>query len=339
MATNIGLYTGTTGSLLITLLQNSYQGAKDCVNPSLLLEHIWQNIQSENLLSFDCGIPGIGWVLEWCNQNQLLDINSDEVLSDIDDFLYRKTVYGSIQQLPLMDLIGVSNYFYIRALSLNKGQSRYRHICHRECLLLVLEDIDAKYKIEIGKNKRLNRGEYFQFLPVYLLLLYRLLVLNIPSIKQDFSRVLCESIEVTLDFCNKRLTPEIDKSLLYYTALLYGVLLIVSKKHKIIIDEHNAQYQQLYNLGNIIKQKILPKITSKIDLIVLLALYQISTHDSQTDSDLQGLITEISCNHSFDSLPDTFSGGKGILEVIRFWLYFKQRKDITDFLLLHASIT
>lgn len=339
MATNIGLYTGSTGSLLITLLQNSYRGTGGYEDPSLFLEHIWQNIQSENHLSFDCGIPGIGWALEWCNQNQLLDINSDEVLSDIDDFLYRKTVYGSIQQLPLMDLIGMSNYFYIRALSLNKGQSRYRHICHRECLLLVLEDIDAKYKIEIDKNKRLNRGEYFHFLSVYLLLLYRLLVLNIPSIKQDFSRVLCESIEVTSDFFNKKLTAEIDKSLLYYTALLCEVLLIVSKKNKIIIDGHNEKYQQVYSLDSIIKQKILPKITSKIDLTVLLALYHIGTPDSQTYSDLQGLIKEISCNHSFDSLPDTFSGGKGILEVIRFWLYFKQRKDITDFLLLQTSIT
>lgn len=60
-----------------------------------LLDSIWNNINSKMTISFNSGLSGIGWGIEYLIQNQFIQGNSNDVCEDIDK---------TIMQLNLLKL-------------------------------------------------------------------------------------------------------------------------------------------------------------------------------------------------------------------------------------------
>jgi len=71
-------------------------------------------------LSFESGLTGIGWAIEWAVQHKLLlDTNTDEVLSDIDDALYIKIMYSKEDDMSFRTgILGKLKYFALRSKAL-----------------------------------------------------------------------------------------------------------------------------------------------------------------------------------------------------------------------------
>lgn len=108
--------------------------------------------------SFANGIPGLGWMIEFLVQKNILSLNSDQVLAEVDDNCYKMVLNCALakQTFEIGYVLGLATYHHIRAISRNEGQNFYRHFIHSQCLVL-LSDILKKYLQHLVE--RLKKGE------------------------------------------------------------------------------------------------------------------------------------------------------------------------------------
>lgn len=325
---NIGLYTGTIGVLLPRLLEYKLVKSEDRQKDiSFLLDVVYEGFGNINTLGFKNGITGVGWGLEWCAQHQLLRINSDEVLADIDDLLYRNTVYGSFNEHSLFELVWRANYFYRRGISKNKHQNRYRHLCHRECLFLVLEDIEKK-RVEDGHEMFTDDIEELRFLAQYFLLLSRVLMLRDQAIESAFYDIAQQIMD--------KLVLHLQKKNWQYEVPTLNAMIILAEVF--VVGSRNSRHyywaQQGEDLLHVLKDKVDKLEVDTHDTLSDLiqnALHYINTKDEQVREKLQNILGNI----AYDAFPDTLYQGKGIIDIVRILTKAPQyTTDMIDLLLL-----
>ncbi|PWK80339.1 hypothetical protein LX99_00804 [Mucilaginibacter oryzae] len=137
-----GLYNGKTGLALSYFLMgqitnNDYYTGRG----QHLLDELSDGMAAVNGSSFEEGLAGIGWAVEWLVQNEFISANTDEILGDLDDELYKTVVYEKSSGLSLNDgTIGKAMYFYKRWFARNADTPRNRRICNEECLVLLTDE-------------------------------------------------------------------------------------------------------------------------------------------------------------------------------------------------------
>ncbi len=132
---NVGLLNGLSGEALRLFLSEN----DTCHKKGLaLLDFIAEKIFSCKDYSFENGITGFGWLVAFLHQKKYLNINSDEILEDVDDQIYKITLADLGQDEPSIDkILGLVNYFLIRHRNNNVGENYYRKFAHSECLNLI----------------------------------------------------------------------------------------------------------------------------------------------------------------------------------------------------------
>src|SRR5215475_16042885 len=89
------LYKGKTGlCICYFLLFDISKDDSHLIKARNLLDELSGNIGNVKGLGFADGLAGIGWGIEWLVQNNYVDANTDEILEDLDDELYRSVVYS-----------------------------------------------------------------------------------------------------------------------------------------------------------------------------------------------------------------------------------------------------
>lgn len=138
-----GIMDGRMGRALIYAVAYRYSGQAVFESKAQqLLNYITDQIGNEDLLNFGCGITGIGWAIEWLAQNKFIIENTDEILADIDDEIYKSVIYGKSPSLSRnTGTLGKALYFYSRNQSENPGTPRYKTIANLECLILLIDEI------------------------------------------------------------------------------------------------------------------------------------------------------------------------------------------------------
>lgn len=119
---NLGLLNGLAGDILLDFLSCYQNGSLEIREAAeLKLEELIENFNEVNSFSFENGLLGLGWLIEFCAQNKFISINSDEILEDLDCLIYKVAVEritaSSFDSGHFMDLL---TYFGIR--SINKNQ-------------------------------------------------------------------------------------------------------------------------------------------------------------------------------------------------------------------------
>lgn len=143
---NYGLYYGKTGLTIAYYLMYSVLGKKNYVEKARsLVDDLGDNINNAQELNFENGLSGIGWGIEWLVQNKFIDANTNDILEEFDDELYKTVVFAKSLDLSLSKgTIGKAMYFYKRLTSRNQNTSRYRDICNQECLVLLIDELNDK---------------------------------------------------------------------------------------------------------------------------------------------------------------------------------------------------
>ncbi len=136
---NYGLYEGKMGVCIS--LYVSEQPA-DNIKAGELLDEIGENVCSIESFSFNDGLLGIGWGIEWLAQNQMLEVNTNEVLEDLDDEVYKLIMYNKADSIELnTGTLGRLLYLYKRVTSKNPDTNFYKDICNKECLVLLIDEL------------------------------------------------------------------------------------------------------------------------------------------------------------------------------------------------------
>jgi hypothetical protein len=109
------------------------------------LDALSAEIESMDDMSFDKGLAGIGWGIEWLSQVGYLKTNTDHFLEDFDDTLYKFVLFAPDRNLSLKEgTLGKIAYFLKRYESRNPSTHRYKRICHQECLVVLSDEIKDK---------------------------------------------------------------------------------------------------------------------------------------------------------------------------------------------------
>ena len=134
---NLGLYKGLSGHLLIDSLLNV--GITRRPN---LLDSISRNIGCLTDYSFNTGVLGVAWVLEWLTQNKYLYINTNEVLEEVDDNAYNIGVHLiSKSNNTIDDILGIISYLQIRIAKVSSKDLYFRLFPLIECLKLLIKKL------------------------------------------------------------------------------------------------------------------------------------------------------------------------------------------------------
>lgn len=142
--TDCSLLYGNTGMALVYYLAAKHTGNKAFEERGLtLLNHVAEEMETMQQVTYGKGLAGIGWCIEWLVQQALLaDTNTDEILSDADDILYKFALYDAPATISLLDgSIGFMAYFRKRFTSRNKNRNYVKNLFHQECLRLMIDDI------------------------------------------------------------------------------------------------------------------------------------------------------------------------------------------------------
>ncbi len=107
-----------------------------------LVDDVCNALGETNEMGYAYGFTGIGWCIEWLVQKGLITANTDEILEDFDDNVYKLVMFGVDKNISLHNgAIGKSAYFLKRMQAVNVETSRFKTICHHECLVLLTDEM------------------------------------------------------------------------------------------------------------------------------------------------------------------------------------------------------
>lgn len=150
-----GLWNGKAGEAIIYFILSKYTNNDFYLEKGFdLLDSLTENISGVKTVDFANGLSGIGWGIEWLVQNNFLEADTDDILEEIDDLLYKSVVYASDENISLENgTLGKIAYFIKRHQNINPAKNRYKNICHEECLIILTDEIENKL---LGENGIFN---------------------------------------------------------------------------------------------------------------------------------------------------------------------------------------
>lgn len=134
-----GLIDGLSGDALLLFLAPEKKSRDEGLE---LLNIISEKITASTDYSFDTGITGFGWLVAFLHQEKLIDIDSDDILEDFDDQIYKLTLQElSEQNTNISALLGFIDYHIIRHRNKNCDEQHFRKFIHQECINLMVEKL------------------------------------------------------------------------------------------------------------------------------------------------------------------------------------------------------
>jgi hypothetical protein len=225
---NVGLLNGLSGEALRLFLSKD----KVCHKKGqAVLDFIAENIFSCEDYSFENGITGFGWLIAFLHQEKYLHINSDEILEDVDDQIYKMTLADLGQDEPSIDqILGLVNYFLIRYRNNNIGENYYRKFAHLECLNLLFNYLISYIENCIG-GIHITFYEFNICCKILLKLGYSTEYLSFKNVND---RLIEFHIHFILFYEAKIITSNDFEKEIYIEGLLYLLLSAEQKKYEIL---------------------------------------------------------------------------------------------------------
>lgn len=226
-----GLYNGKTGLCICYFILSEIENNPNYeINARILLDEISDHIGDVEDLDFANGLAGIGWGIEWLVQNDFVDANTDEILEDLDDELYKSVVFAKAASLSLHNgTLGKAMYFYKRLTAQNPNPVRYRTLCNQECLVLLTDEInETLLNKETGllsvENLRQNLTlSQLTEIAQCLVFLIKLIPLRVNA--EVTEKLICAILSFTAKYAETFTTPNTKEQADAYQYLLYSYLL------------------------------------------------------------------------------------------------------------------
>jgi len=188
-----------------------------------LLDKVFANLSTSTPADFEYGLAGIGWSIEYLVQNNFAEGNTDEILEDVDNKVYRilNEEYNSSFELGN----GLTGYlFYLISRLRSKEKTLPMAQCiNRELLILAINKLDEMVISQFaGIVKEMNFDLFWRF-PVMLHSLTEAFKLNIYNAKICcIIRQLLPNIEANI--------PSLHINRLYLAVALKGVCSLIPDK-------------------------------------------------------------------------------------------------------------
>lgn len=219
-STSLGLKNGRCGLALLAFLlseKDERYKEKAFTHLNYLLEHVYES----SSLSFNEGLIGIGWTLEFLTQNQYISNSYDDLLHEIDDIIYKWVNFHQLDSFSLNNgYIGALLYFCYR-LKGDRISTSYRKLALKECTVRIL----GKLCVEAKKQTHARFSE-IEWRQLHVLTgFFR--KLNIQH------HITTELLHTTQNMVKKRIyIPQLQKERTFVNIIYF--IADADKKHKIL---------------------------------------------------------------------------------------------------------
>ncbi|SKA31065.1 hypothetical protein SAMN04488128_103403 [Chitinophaga eiseniae] len=216
-----GLLQGHTGMAIVHyLIGRHIDNHRFSESGLALLNEVSDVISSVEDLSYAHGLAGIGWGIEWLVQQGLLaDTDTDEVLSDVDDLLYKSTLFGKRSSISLHHgTTGLLAYFHKRYTSRNPGSSHIKNLYHHECISLLIDDIATQ---QTGQRYPFSEGLFLAELGGMMAHLSAVSKINIVTTENILYDAVAATDHFLQQLCDARELPAVPGDGDYYLRALF----------------------------------------------------------------------------------------------------------------------
>lgn len=146
---HLGLLNGKMGIAIFFYLYGQYTKIKLYENfADDLIDEIYNELNIELPIDFSGGLMGIGWGIEYLVQNRFLEGDTDDVLKEIDDAVYRATLRTPLLVESDKDLYGFGLYYLARLQGKVADDSNLNTIIKKQMLVYLHDDCERLLSLD-----------------------------------------------------------------------------------------------------------------------------------------------------------------------------------------------
>ena len=151
---NIGLLNGKMGIAIFFYHYSRYSGAKIFEDyAGELIDEIYEGINNSTPIDFTNGLTGIGWGIEYLVKNKYVEADTDEALSEIDNSVYRNSLYRPFLLENDKHLFGYGLYYIARLRENENDDDNLNTLFKKQHLIYLTDDVE----------RILTQKEYLKF--------------------------------------------------------------------------------------------------------------------------------------------------------------------------------
>lgn len=110
-----------------------------------LIDEIYEEITLNTPAGFENGLAGIGWGIEYLVQNNFIEADTDEVLEEFDNRIFKELIYNTPKEIGLLDgILGISFYFLKRIQNTVSNDEKIPTLTNKQALIHVIDELDRK---------------------------------------------------------------------------------------------------------------------------------------------------------------------------------------------------
>ncbi len=110
-----------------------------------LIDDICSNLTTKMPLDFENGLAGIGWGVEYLVQNQFLAADTDEILEEIDYWIFLEFLKNPPAKIDLLNgIVGIGYYFLMRVRDTNQKRNSIIKEINKNALLQICNFISLR---------------------------------------------------------------------------------------------------------------------------------------------------------------------------------------------------
>jgi len=117
-----------------------------------LIDEIYEEITLDTPLDFENGLAGIGWGIEYLVQNKFIEADTDEVLEEFDNLIFKELIYNTPKEIGLLNgIVGIGAYFLKRVQpAIPKGKNLASNdekiitLTNKQTLIHLIDEIERQ---------------------------------------------------------------------------------------------------------------------------------------------------------------------------------------------------
>ena len=119
-----------------------------------MIDEIYEEITANTPVDFENGLAGIGWGIEYLVQGGFIEADTDEVLEEFDNRIFKELIYNTPKEIGLLDgIIGIGVY-YLKRIQNPTSSEKIHALINKQTLIHLIDELERKTQniAEITQN-------------------------------------------------------------------------------------------------------------------------------------------------------------------------------------------
>lgn len=114
-----------------------------------LIDEIYEEINVNTPAGFENGLAGIGWGIEHLVQEGFIEAESDEVLEEFDNRIFKELIYNAPDEVGILNgIVGLGVYFLKRVQNSASGNEKIPTLTNKQTLIHLIDELERRLTIE-----------------------------------------------------------------------------------------------------------------------------------------------------------------------------------------------